>query len=76
LTPHVIPKIPLAAGSTAVAKQWEASKIDAKWAASSWSKKIEQRNRRRELSDFDRFQVMVLKKQQRYAVNKAVAKAN
>ncbi|CAN6622417.1 large ribosomal subunit protein eL14B [Trichomonascus vanleenenianus] len=75
LTPHVIPNIARAMGTTAVGKKWEASGIDAKWAASAWAQKIERRNRRRELTDFERFQVLVLKKQRRYAVNKAVAKA-
>lgn len=75
LTPHVIAKIPRAAGSTAVAKKWESSGVEAKWNVSAWAKKIVQRQRRRELTDFERFQVVVLKKQRRYAVKKAVAKA-
>ncbi|KAA8910960.1 hypothetical protein TRICI_003971 [Trichomonascus ciferrii] len=75
LTPHVVANVPRGAGSTAVAKKWAASKIDEKWANSAWAKKIQQKQTRRQLSDFERFQVMVYKKQQRYAVNKAVAKA-
>lgn len=75
LTPHVVANVPRGAGSTPVAKKWAASKIDEKWNNSAWAKRIEQKNRRRNLSDFERFQAMVYKKQQRYAVNKAVAKA-
>lgn len=75
LTPHVIEKVPRGVGSTALAKKWEASQVEAKWNNSAWAKKIAQRQRRRELTDFERFQVLVLKKQRRYAVNKAAAKA-
>jgi large subunit ribosomal protein L14e len=75
LTPHVVAKVPRSIGSSALAKKWEASQVEAKWNGSAWAKKIAQRQRRRELSDFERFQVVVLKKQRRYAVNKAVAKA-
>uniref|UniRef100_A0A060TAS0 ARAD1B02948p n=1 Tax=Blastobotrys adeninivorans TaxID=409370 RepID=A0A060TAS0_BLAAD len=75
LTPHVIPNLPRGIRTAGLAKKWEASKVADKWANSAWAKKIEQRNRRRELTDFERFQVMVLKKQRRYAVNKAAAKA-
>jgi large subunit ribosomal protein L14e len=33
------------------------------------------REKRRDLSDFDRFRVLILKKQRRYEVRKAAAKA-
>lgn len=75
MTPHVVAKLPRGARSSAVAKKWEASEVDAKWAASAWAKKIAQRKRRAELTDFERFQVLILKKQKRLAVNKAAAKA-
>ena len=57
LTPIVLPKLPRAAGTGAVAKAWE------KWDQSTWAKKREQREKRRGLSDFERFKVMRLKKQ-------------
>ncbi|BFZ64146.1 hypothetical protein YB2330_005285 [Saitoella coloradoensis] len=63
LTPFVIAKLPRAAGSGVVAKKWEAAGVSAKWEASSWAKKLEQRKRRAALTDFERFQVMRLKKQ-------------
>lgn len=75
MTPHVVAKLPRGARSSAVAKKWEAADIDAKWKESAWAKKIAQRKRRAELTDFERFQVLILKKQKRYAVNKAAAKA-
>jgi len=37
--------------------------VDEKWMESSWAKKREQREKRRGLSDFERFKVMRLKKQ-------------
>lgn len=74
LTPLTL-ALPRGARTGTVASKWAASGLDAKWAASSWAKKIASRVRRRELTDFERFQVMVLKKQNRFAVKKAMAKA-
>ena len=55
--------------------KWAAADIDAKWAASGWAKKLANKERRSQLSDFERFQVMVLKKQRRFATKKALVKA-
>ncbi len=55
-------------------KLWEKHEIDAKWAESSWAKKREQQDRRKNLSDFERFKVMRLKKQARFETLKAHAK--
>ncbi|ODQ79695.1 hypothetical protein BABINDRAFT_13325 [Babjeviella inositovora NRRL Y-12698] len=74
LTPLTI-ALPRGSRTGTVASKWTASGVDAKWAASSWAKKIAARERRRQLTDFERFQVMVLKKQTRFAVKKALAKA-
>jgi len=63
LTAMVIPKLPKAAGTGPLAKVWEKEEIDKKWAESSWAKKREQQQRRRALTDFERFKVMRLKKQ-------------
>lgn len=65
LTPIVIPKLPRAAGTGAVAKAWEKEGIEQKWDESAWAKKREQREKRRTLSDFERFKVMRLRKQVR-----------
>jgi len=46
-----------------VKKLWEKNEIDSKWAESSWAKKREQQERRKNLTDFERFKVMRLKKQ-------------
>ncbi|KAL7268132.1 60S ribosomal protein L14B, partial [Rhizina undulata] len=75
LTPIVISQLPRAGRSGVVAKAWEKAGVESKWAESAWAKKIASRERRRELTDFERFRVMVLRKQRRVEVRKAVAKA-
>lgn len=63
LTPFVIPRLPKGAGTGAVSKLWEKEEIDKKWSESTWAKKREQQDKRKNLSDFERFKVMRLKKQ-------------
>lgn len=63
LTPIVLPNLPRAAGTGPLAKAWKKHEVDEKWTESSWAKKREQREKRRGLSDFERFKVMRLKKQ-------------
>ncbi|KAG0683457.1 hypothetical protein C6P40_000093 [Pichia californica] len=75
LTPLVLETLPRGAKTGIVTKKWAAAEIDAKWEKTSWAKKIAQRERRSQLSDFERFQVLVLKKQRNFAVKKALAKA-
>ncbi|OJD27014.1 hypothetical protein ACJ73_01592 [Blastomyces percursus] len=74
LTPFTIPKLPRSAGTGPVKKLWEKEEIDSKWANSPFAKRREQADRRRNLTDFERFKVMRLKKQARYEVQKAHAK--
>ncbi|GAV52059.1 hypothetical protein ZYGR_0AG00500 [Zygosaccharomyces rouxii] len=74
LTPLTF-NLPRGARSATIAKKWNAAQVSQKWATTSWAKKIAQREKRANLSDFERFQVMVLKKQQRFAEKKALAKA-
>lgn len=70
LTPIVIEKLPRAAGRGAVARAWEKQEVEKKWAASSWAKRRESREKRRALTDFERFKVLRLKKQVRlYLIN-------
>ncbi|MCJ1426150.1 hypothetical protein MMC29_004052 [Sticta canariensis] len=74
ITPIVIPKLPRAAGRGPVAKAWEKAGVEEKWAESAWAKRREQREKRRGLSDFERFKVLRLRKQARYEIRKAYAK--
>ncbi|CCD26318.1 60S ribosomal protein eL14 NDAI_0H01440 [Naumovozyma dairenensis CBS 421] len=67
--------LPRGARTSIVAKKWAAAGVCEKWHSSSWAKKIAQRKRRAALTDFERFQVMVLRKQKRYNVKKTLAKA-
>lgn len=75
LTPLVLENLPRGARTATVTKKWAAADINAKWAKSSWAKKLDAKQKRAQLSDFERFQVLVLKKQKRYTVKKALAKA-
>ena len=65
LTPLVIEKLPRGAGRGAVRRAWEKQEMERKWEESSWAKKREQREKRRGLNDFERFQVLRLRKQVR-----------
>ena len=65
LTPIVIPKLPRAAGRGAVAKAWEQNEVEQKWDQSAWAKRRALREKRRGLSDFERFKVLRLTKQVR-----------
>ncbi|KAJ4409951.1 hypothetical protein N0V85_004036 [Neurospora sp. IMI 360204] len=74
LTSLVVEKLPRGARTGAVKKAWEAAGIDAKWKETNWAKKQLQQERRKALTDFDRFKVMRLKKQRRFEERKALAK--
>ncbi len=69
-----IPKLPRGARSGTVKKAWEKAEVDAKWKETNWAKTRLQQDRRRALTDFDRFKVMRLKKQRRFEEHKALAK--
>ncbi|GAA5962349.1 hypothetical protein JCM5350_000384 [Sporobolomyces pararoseus] len=75
LTPYVLKKLPRAAGTSTVKKVFDASEVVAKWEKSAWAQKRKATEQRRNLSDFDRFNVMLLKKQRRRLVQAAAAKA-
>ncbi|EFW99226.1 ribosomal protein l14 [Grosmannia clavigera kw1407] len=74
LTGIVVHQLTLSARSGAVKRAWEAAKVDEQWKASNWYKKRVQNERRKALTDFDRFKVMRLKKQRRFEEGKALAK--
>jgi len=54
LTNFVI-KVPRGATEKTTRMAWEAAKIDEKWKATSWCRRIEKRNKRATLSDLERF---------------------
>jgi ribosomal protein L14E/L6E/L27E len=65
LTGIVIPKLPRAIGHAALQKKWEEAEVDSKWSNSGFAKNRAISARRKQLSDFERFKVMKLKKQVR-----------
>lgn len=65
LTPFTIPQLPRAAGTGPVKKLWEKNEIDGKWAKSSFAQKTDRAERRKNLTDFERFKVLRLRKQVR-----------
>ncbi|KAA8899410.1 ribosomal protein L14-domain-containing protein [Sphaerosporella brunnea] len=74
LTSIVLKSLPRGARTGVVAKFWEKEGIAEKWEKSALAKRIASSEKRWALNDFDRFKVMVLKKQRRYEVKKALAK--
>ncbi|KAI9887914.1 MAG: hypothetical protein M1823_000303 [Watsoniomyces obsoletus] len=74
LTSIVMKNLPRATGTGKVKRDWEADKIEEKWESTAWAKRRAQRERRRQLSDFERFKVMRLKKQARFEIRKTTAK--
>ena len=76
LTPFVLTKLPRAAGTGVIRKQLEKEGTVEKWNKSSWAQKRAAVEQRRQLNDFQRFAVMLAKKQRRDTVRKAVKKAS
>ncbi|KAL4252745.1 ribosomal protein eL14 family protein [Abortiporus biennis] len=72
LTPFKLNKLPRAAGTGAVKKQIEAEAIVEKWNKSAWAQKRAAIAKRRSLTDFERFTVMLAKKARTDSVRKAV----
>jgi large subunit ribosomal protein L14e len=74
LSPLKIEKLPRGSRSGTVKAAWEKAGIDSKWAETNWAKKKAQQERRKALTDFERFKVMRLKKQRRFEERKALVK--
>ncbi|KAI0423881.1 ribosomal protein L14-domain-containing protein [Xylaria sp. FL1042] len=67
-------EIPRALRTGTLKTFWEKAEIDKKWQASKWAQRSQRTERRKALTDFQRFQLLRAKKQQRYEVRKALAK--
>ncbi|XP_040179536.1 60S ribosomal protein L14 [Rana temporaria] len=61
LTDFVL-KFPHSARQKYVRKAWEKEKIEEKWTATNWAKRIDARDRKAKMTDFDRYKVMKAKK--------------
>jgi len=75
LTPLTVSALPRGAGTGTVRKYFEKSGVQAKWEASSWAKRRAAVKARSELSDFERFGVMIAKKARRDVTRKAIKAA-
>lgn len=53
-----------------LAALWKSEDVQGKWDATNWAKKIQKRKLRASMTDFDRFQVMLARKE-RSAARKA-----
>ncbi|KAF2859648.1 hypothetical protein K470DRAFT_271380 [Piedraia hortae CBS 480.64] len=73
LTSIVITGLPLAIGSGGLKKCWGDQKVEEKYGNSVTAKRAAALKRRKQLNDFERFKVAVLKKQARFEVRKAMA---
>ena len=65
----MIDKLPRAAGRGPVARAWEKAEVEKKWEESTWAKRREQREKRRGLTDFERFKVLRLRKQVGFVIS-------
>ncbi|KAM4028573.1 large ribosomal subunit protein eL14 [Anomaloglossus baeobatrachus] len=61
LTDFVL-KFPHSARQKCVRVAWEKEKVDEKWAETNWAKRIDARQRKAKMTDFDRYKVMKAKK--------------
>jgi len=66
-------KIQRNARAKTIKKAWTEAEIDSKWQSSAWGQKLAKRKKRAALSDFDRFKVMVAKKQKTAIIEKKIA---
>jgi large subunit ribosomal protein L14e len=63
LTPVVATGLRHNASQKSLKKAWEEQGVLGKWQATAWAKKLEARKNRAAMNDFDRFKVMIAKKQ-------------
>uniref|UniRef100_A0A8C6PGG2 Large ribosomal subunit protein eL14 n=1 Tax=Nothobranchius furzeri TaxID=105023 RepID=A0A8C6PGG2_NOTFU len=73
LTDYVI-KVPHSARQKFVKRAWEKAQVNEKWSESSWAKKIEARQKRAKMSDFDRYKVMKAKRMRNKIIKHEVKK--
>ena len=59
----IVIKVPKSARQKTLVKAWDAAKVEETWAATSWAKKLARKKVRASLTDFQRFQLMVARKQ-------------
>ncbi|KAI8906367.1 ribosomal protein L14-domain-containing protein [Gorgonomyces haynaldii] len=75
LTDIVLSKIPRGVGSVALKKAVEKQGLEELWGKTGWGKKVAKRTTRANLTDFDRFKLMVARKNKTAIVAKSFASA-
>nr|ALS05129.1 60S ribosomal protein L14 [Labidocera rotunda] len=65
-------KFPFDAPTRIVRKELVANKIDAKWAESTWAKRLENKTKRANMTDFDRFKLRKAKAQRNRIITVAL----
>ena len=73
LTQFVLP-LPHGSRSKVLRKVWEKEEIDKKWSETSWAKKLQRKTLRANMTDYDRFSLMVAKQKRAHIVNTAFGK--
>lgn len=63
LLPQVIEKLPRGIGHGPLTKKWKEADVEGKFDGSDFAKARQQRQKRRQLNDFERFKVMRMRKQ-------------
>lgn len=63
LTDVKIERLPRSSTLKNIKKAWNEQGILEKWNSTAWAKKLEKKRIRKGLNDFDRFKVMIAKKQ-------------
>ena len=71
LTDIVVSKLPRNATQKNLIKAWEEQSTLAAWNKTAWAKKIEAKTKRANTSDFDRFKIMVARKQKSKIISEA-----
>ncbi|KAJ3217069.1 hypothetical protein HDU67_008538 [Dinochytrium kinnereticum] len=67
-------KVPRAGGTPAIKAAIEKADVAGKWSKTAWAKKLHTRTVRQNLTDFDRFKLLVARKQRRAVVGKEFSK--
>ena len=70
---HLTVKVQRSARPKTIVKAWKEAETQAAWDKSSWAKKLAAKKTRAGLNDFDRFKVMVARKQKNEIIAKKMA---
>jgi len=70
LTDFLVSKLPRNAVQKNLVKAWKEQGTLAAWEKSAWAKKLDAKKRRKSLSDFDRYKVMIAKRTKSKEVSK------